>query len=288
MISQHYIRNRFFAPKVQKMIKMKIRRIIILLAVAVVICSMAVATAHAVNLIPAKNEKTNNGFIIESQSKTATYKITWNANNGKIGTKKSVTTTVKKGSKISNLLTSPKRSGYTFEGWYTKKSGGRKITKNTKLTKTTTFYAHWNKKGSSNSKLVDVWRDKFTYSYYGGRLTGYRYYSFSKDGTFKFFQLKEGYNGGFNGKYKLSGGKIYFTNMIGYDYSTSTKKAYNHKKYSNKVVMEYKIGKDRDGDECLNIPDMVDIPHTQDISFRLALSSTYFRGYASSLANWKV
>ena len=39
------------------------------------------------------------------------------ANGGKVGTKKAVTTTVKKGAKV-NLAKTPKMTGYTFQGWY--------------------------------------------------------------------------------------------------------------------------------------------------------------------------
>lgn len=44
-----------------------------------------------------------------------------------------------------NNLTTPTRDGYTFEGWYTKASGGSKITSSTKvnLTSDQTLYAHW-------------------------------------------------------------------------------------------------------------------------------------------------
>jgi uncharacterized repeat protein (TIGR02543 family) len=45
-------------------------------------------------------------------------------------------------------LPTPKRSGYGFVGWYTKKSGGSKITATTKVTlkKTHTLYARWTKR----------------------------------------------------------------------------------------------------------------------------------------------
>jgi uncharacterized repeat protein (TIGR02543 family) len=45
-------------------------------------------------------------------------------------------------------LPTPKRSGYKFKGWYTKKSGGKKVTAKSKVAilKTTTLYARWKKK----------------------------------------------------------------------------------------------------------------------------------------------
>ena len=40
-------------------------------------------------------------------------------------------------------LPSTQRTGYTFDGWYTSKTGGNKITENTKVTSDITYYAHW-------------------------------------------------------------------------------------------------------------------------------------------------
>jgi uncharacterized repeat protein (TIGR02543 family) len=40
-------------------------------------------------------------------------------------------------------LPTPTRAGYSFKGWYTKKSGGTKVTAKTKVTKNVTWYAQW-------------------------------------------------------------------------------------------------------------------------------------------------
>ena len=40
-------------------------------------------------------------------------------------------------------LPKAKRTGYAFKGWYTKKSGGKTVSKKTKLKKNVTYYAHW-------------------------------------------------------------------------------------------------------------------------------------------------
>ncbi len=66
-------------------------------------------------------------------------KVTFNANGGSVS-KKNVS--IKKGSKIGTLPT-PTRKNYKFVGWYTKKSGGSKVTKSTKFSKATTIYARW-------------------------------------------------------------------------------------------------------------------------------------------------
>jgi uncharacterized repeat protein (TIGR02543 family) len=70
-------------------------------------------------------------------------RIKFHANKGKIN-KKSKKVTV---GKAYGKLPTPERAGYYFKGWYTKKSGGKKITKSSivKYTKTKTLYAHWRK-----------------------------------------------------------------------------------------------------------------------------------------------
>lgn len=47
------------------------------------------------------------------------------------------------------------RKGYTFKGWYTQKTGGKKITADTKVTITpnTTLYAQWNKVSVAQGKI---------------------------------------------------------------------------------------------------------------------------------------
>ena len=72
------------------------------------------------------------------------YTVTLNANGGKVSGASTKAITVTKGLTYSGLIT-PTRSGYTFEGWYTAKTGGTKITTSTKVTLTgkQTLYAHW-------------------------------------------------------------------------------------------------------------------------------------------------
>jgi len=94
--------------------------------------------------------KEKSTFYAHWVSKNKKVKITLKKNGGSCS-KSSIT--VKYGGKISGL---PKatRKGYTFQGWYTKKSGGKKITSSTKtvdLLPTKTLYAHWKKKSSGTS-----------------------------------------------------------------------------------------------------------------------------------------
>ena len=73
------------------------------------------------------------------------YTVKFNANKGeKIKPKSKKVTFNKKMGKLPKA----KRSGHTFKGWYTKKTGGRKVTSSTKVksTKSITLYAQWKKK----------------------------------------------------------------------------------------------------------------------------------------------
>lgn len=75
------------------------------------------------------------------QGKTIT--VTFNGNGGTVKTK---SRTVACDRKYGNL-DAPVRKGYIFKGWYTKKSGGTRITASAKVTSTknVTLYAHWEK-----------------------------------------------------------------------------------------------------------------------------------------------
>ena len=89
------------------------------LAIIGIIAPINAAIESAENIV--KNEKKDTGITIDSKTKTIGYKITWNANGGKIASKKTITSGVVKGQKIAKLPPTPKRTGYTLKGWYTKK-----------------------------------------------------------------------------------------------------------------------------------------------------------------------
>ena len=149
-----------------------------------------------------------------------------------------MTSNVKKGAKIKKLPTTPKRTGYTFKGWYTKKTGGTKISKNTKPNKSVTYFARWTKGTSKvlnaeEKKLIGTWwRNNPSTSYQMDT------YGFRADGTFSFI-----YGSSYmrSGNYKASGGKITFTNIV-----TSKVTEELKDKYPN-TVAEYRFEKRSDG-----------------------------------------
>lgn len=212
---------------------MKNRKIFVILIATVVMFSMMMATAYATNT--QKADTTDDSSInVLSKAKTVSYKITWNANGGKIGTKKTTVSTVRKGSKLSKFATTPKRSGYTFKGWYNQKSGGTKISKDTKPKKNVTYFAQWTKKlsTSTNSKIAGNWK----YNIYNNYIL---HYYFFKNGTFRYVSNDQSRLGGLEikeGNYKVSNGKIYLTNIL-------TRTGTNSEPYHD-TVFEYKFGKD--------------------------------------------
>lgn len=92
-----------------------------------------------------KNLSTKNGAKVKLYAQWQKgITVKFNANSG-IADKKSIL--VVKGKKYGTYASLPQasRAGYQFEGWYTQKTGGSKVTANTKVTikKTQTLYAHY-------------------------------------------------------------------------------------------------------------------------------------------------
>lgn len=180
--------------------------------------------------------------FVDTVDAAKSNKIKWDANGGKIGTKKTITTNVIKNKKIGKLPATPKRVGYTFKGWYTKKTGGTKISKNTKPKKSVTHYAQWKKVSSTindDSKLLGTWSS-------GVGDTSYIqvYY---QNGSFKHMYFSGLTSSLTEGKYKVSNGKIYFTNIV-YD------RGGMYEKHFKDTIFGYKFGKDNIGEYLLISP----------------------------------
>lgn len=97
------------------------------------------------------------------QDQSQSHKITFNK-NAKNATLKTTSKQVKTNSKYGTLPT-PTRRGYYFLGWYTKASGGSKVTasKVFKLTKNQTLYAHWTK-ADLGKATVTLSKNSFTWN----------------------------------------------------------------------------------------------------------------------------
>ena len=71
----------------------------------------------------------------------ASYLVTFDANGGRVS-KESTAVTI---NKPYGTLPTPNRTGYSFDGWYTKETGGTKVTETTTVgtNPPTKLYAHW-------------------------------------------------------------------------------------------------------------------------------------------------
>ena len=243
---------------------------LLLLFVAVAIFSMAAVIASEPST-PQVYATTEDSIEIETKyKKVSTYKITFNANGGKIGSKTKEIANIKKGSKIKNLPATPKRTGHVFKGWYTKKSSGQKISANTKPTKSLTYYAQW-QKTTATSKVVGEWQWEGLepagfalglHSVKRGLSKETLIYNFYGDGSFQFFDFSGAYTPEkFEGKYSVSNGKVYLKNVKWYKPSGTTeqminKYGSNYQKWNwellrgsnNIMTSKYKFGSDSYGD----------------------------------------
>jgi uncharacterized repeat protein (TIGR02543 family) len=128
------------------MIFMNFKTILVLLCFVVAIVGI-IAPVNAA----AESVSESKAFTIESKEKSAKIKIRLDGNGGKFplflrSPAKVVSKSINKGSKIGNFPTAPRRDGYVFEGYFTKKTSGSKISASTKPTKPVTYYAQWSKK----------------------------------------------------------------------------------------------------------------------------------------------
>ena len=76
--------------------------------------------------------------------------ITFDGNGGR-PTNSTMTTT---GKKLASLPIATRSGRYSFDGWYTEKNGGTKITTATVFDKNTTVYAHWTYTGSTGGGVT--------------------------------------------------------------------------------------------------------------------------------------
>lgn len=77
-----------------------------------------------------------------------TYTVTFNANGGSVSPASAITGT---DGKLSDLPTPTRSGSYSFDGWYTAVSGGKKVTTSTVFAENSTIYAHWTRTGGGSS-----------------------------------------------------------------------------------------------------------------------------------------
>lgn len=101
-------------------------------------------------------ETTTDETTPDETTQTINSKIVFNANGGKVNSKKTYTRYIVKEEKIGKLPVAL-RKGYLLKGWYTKKSGGKKITAST-VAKTCegNVYAVWSKVKTGRAAISSV------------------------------------------------------------------------------------------------------------------------------------
>jgi len=97
------------------------------------------------NIVPVNKDETT---PTPDTSVDTTYTVAFDLNYGNNSVYSSQT--VKQGETVQKP-DAPSRSGHSFSGWYTTKSGGTKFDFTTVITENLTLYAHWNQKSSSGN-----------------------------------------------------------------------------------------------------------------------------------------
>ncbi len=100
--------------------------------------------------------------FLEANVKGKTYKVTFDSQGGT--DVKSIKVTY---DDYYDFPTAPSKTGYSFDGWYTKASGGTEVSDGglVSITKDTTLYAHWNEK-SGISYTVNHYQEQVSGSGY--------------------------------------------------------------------------------------------------------------------------
>ena len=138
------------------------------------------------------------------------YTITFHANGGKSTGLKKVEKVA--GSKLGTLPV-PKKSGYEFLGWYTKKTAGILVTGNTKVTKNATYYAHWVKlPGKVSVKVKAIAKKKNRISWKKiSKVDGYMIYrSTKKNSGYKLIKTVNSSKKSYTDTKAKSGKKYYY------------------------------------------------------------------------------
>ena len=206
--------------------------------------------------------------------------VTYNANGGKVSKK------LKKVYHKSTYgtLATPTRKGYAFTGWYTKKSGGSKITSKTKVSKKSNhnLYAHWaNKKnkityylngGKNNAKNPSgYYETTATITLKNPTKTGYTFKGWYSDSKFKkkVTKIKKGSTGArklyakwvantYTVRYNSNGGTGSMADTTSMKYGTSYKLRTNTFKRSGYVFAGWATASDgkvvyTDGASVMNL-----------------------------------
>ena len=109
-------------------------------------------------LMPSANVEVKAIFEKDAPPAPTEFIVTFDGNGGTLSVG-SMTTTNRK---LTSLPSASRRGSYSFDGWYTEKSGGTKITTATVFSANTTVYAHWTYIGGGGSSGYSYYTIKAT------------------------------------------------------------------------------------------------------------------------------
>lgn len=191
------------------------------------ITALAAGKATIKAYFPGYEEKVMKQTVTVTAGKTRTIKIIYNANGGTVKTRSKKVTV----GKAYGTLASPTRKGYTFAGWYTKKTSGTKVTSSTKATgtKNVTLYARWKKVSVSRALLNSLTNKKgrkMTVSF--KKLSGVKGYQILYATNSKFTKGKKNVSTKLTSKTltKLKKGTTYYVKVRAYKTDSAGNKVY--------------------------------------------------------------
>ena len=109
-------------------------------------------------LMPSANVEVKAIFEKDAPPAPTEFIVTFDGNGGTPSVGSMPTTN----RKLTSLPSASRRGSYSFDGWYTEKSGGTKITTATVFSANTTVYAHWTYIGGGGSSGYSYYTIKAT------------------------------------------------------------------------------------------------------------------------------
>ena len=109
-------------------------------------------------LMPSANVEVKAIFEKDAPPAPTEFIVTFDGNGGTSSVSRMTTTD----QKLTSLPSASRRGSYSFDGWYTEKSGGTKITTATVFSANTTVYAHWTYIGGGGSSGYSYYTIKAT------------------------------------------------------------------------------------------------------------------------------
>lgn len=116
------------------------------------------AQLNAYAVSEGKNDSDVQTILYEAErsySKEVSIVVMFDVNGGSALSSDQMSVSVKEGEAVGELPF-PVREGYSFDGWYTKPSGGNLVTAESVLNSDCTLYAHWTEMVDENTPIITI------------------------------------------------------------------------------------------------------------------------------------